>query len=261
MFLLLFLLTLSSHSLFLKLDSFFIRPFAEAELNLLNGTFLTSENTITADRMLDVSIVGPDYELEYDPALWLETNNTAVLPFRAGESGTYLAGVSTKPRNIELTASEFNEYLEHDGVLDVLEKRKMGTGNDQNVVEQYEKHVKAVLQVGNKKTKHFSTQLGYPIEFIPLSNPYRLRVGDKIRIRLLFNGDPLPEQIVFSGYEKEEDDHHATEAMVRTNEEGIAEVKIDHSGKCYLRTIYMRESTKEGLDYESYWATLTFEVR
>ena len=58
LFLLLVFLTLSSHDMFLKFDSFLLEPNKAASLHLYNGTFDRSDNYITRDRMLDVSMVG-----------------------------------------------------------------------------------------------------------------------------------------------------------------------------------------------------------
>jgi hypothetical protein len=48
--------------------------------------------------------------------------------------------------------------------------------------------------------------------------------------------------------------------MVRTDGEGVAQVEVTHSGRWYVRLIRMLPSDDEGVDYESNWATLTFEV-
>jgi hypothetical protein len=40
----------------------------------------------------------------------------------------------------------------------------------------------------------------------------------------------------------------------------VAQVEITRSGRWYLRLIRMLPSDDEGVDYESNWATLTFEV-
>ena len=50
---------LSGHTMFLKLDSYFLEPNSRATVQLINGEWELSENVITRDRMLDVSIVGP----------------------------------------------------------------------------------------------------------------------------------------------------------------------------------------------------------
>ncbi|MEO0875726.1 MAG: DUF4198 domain-containing protein, partial [Bacteroidota bacterium] len=36
----------------------------------------------------------------------------------------------------------------------------------------------------------WQTVLGYPIEFVPLNNPYHLHAGEALNARLLWQGEP-----------------------------------------------------------------------
>ena len=74
----------------------------------------------TNDRCL--SVVDGQGDVSYPQSgQWQDEDNISKLSFQTGDPGTYVLGVSTKPRMIELSAEDFNEYLAHDGVLDVLE--------------------------------------------------------------------------------------------------------------------------------------------
>ena len=53
-----------SHELFLKTDSHFLKANTATQLFLLNGTFDTSENAITVDRIVIPKIIGPNYLME-----------------------------------------------------------------------------------------------------------------------------------------------------------------------------------------------------
>ncbi len=189
----------SSHDLYLKMEIYFLQPNQEATLMLYNGTFDQSENTITRDRMLDASFVAQGERVPIQPELWKDQDSTITyLTFNTGEAGTYVAGVSTKARNIELAADRFNDYLKHDGIMDMLEQRKKNNTMDQDAVESYQKHVKAIYQIGDVKTDDWKTVLGYPIEFVPLSNPYDKYSGESLDIQLLLDGKPLANQLVYA---------------------------------------------------------------
>ncbi|MDX1408486.1 MAG: DUF4198 domain-containing protein, partial [Saprospiraceae bacterium] len=130
------------------------------------------------------------------------------------------------------------------------------------------KHVKAVLQVGDQKSDHYQTALGYPIEFVPLTNPYDLKTGQLIRVQLLRDGAPLPDQLVYVGHAGQGHSHqggsehsHGGEKQLRTDRNGMILPQITEAGHWYLRTIHMVEVDGDDLDYESNWATLTFEVK
>ena len=269
--LILLVFILSSHDLFIKMDSYFLQPNTDSKLSLFNGTFENSENIITRDRMLDVSIVSNGKRMRVDSSQWSDVDSTqTVLDFTTGSSGTYLAGVSTRARNIALSASDFNDYLEHDGVLDMLEKRKTTGTLYEDAVEKYSKHVKAVFQVGDSLSNDWKAVLGYPIEFIPQQNPYSLTLGNTIQVLLLRDGNPLSDQLVYAGFadsdhthtgEHTHEAHHHDEQQRRTDKNGMCDFKIDHSGLWYVRTIHLVESDIDSLTHESNWASLSFEVR
>lgn len=203
LFLLLALILLCSHDLYIKMETYFLRPNQEATLSLYNGTFEKSENIITRDRMIDASIVAQGKRSPIQTEKWQDKDTTITqLPFTTGEAGTYVVGVSTKARNIELNAEAFNSYLEHDGVLDMIEQRKKDSVMNEDAVESYQKHVKAIYQVGDTKTNDWSTVLGYPIEFVPKANPYEKYSGEKLEVQLLLDGKPLSNQLVYANYIK-----------------------------------------------------------
>lgn len=215
--------SLAAHDMFLKLDSYFLEPGSKASVALLNGTFQRSENVISRDRMQDVSLVGPGpaWVTHPQPNQWRDTASTAVLDFETRGPGTYVLGVSTKPRTLSLTGEEFDAYLEHDGVLDVLERRQRTGRAGTAAVETYSKHVKAVLQVGDLRTDGYQRRFGYPVELVPQRHPYRLTVGDTLPLLLLEEGEPVAEQLVYAshdGYEETGSDTSVDEARNVTGE-------------------------------------------
>ncbi|WP_299130025.1 DUF4198 domain-containing protein [uncultured Winogradskyella sp.] len=212
---------LCSHDLFIKLETYFLQPNQEATLSLFNGTFEKSDNIITRDRMLDASVVAQGERVAIEATKWEDQDSTITnLKFRTGESGTYVAGVSTKARNIELTAEKFNKYLKSDGVFDMLQQRTNDNLLDKDVVENYQKHVKAIYQVGDTKTNDWKTVLGYPIEFVPQANPYDKHTGDQLQAQLLLDGKPLAHQLIFADFIKSAHSHqHGRHEADHTHDE------------------------------------------
>lgn len=276
-----------SHDMYLKMDTYFFRPNQEHQIFLFNGTFSKSENVIDRDRMIDASLLGNGNRIKIKDEQWTDKDSTTtILNFNTGVEGTWVAGVSTKPRNFAMTSDKFNSYLEHDGVKDVLQERKEnGTLND-DAIEKYSKHVKTIFQVGDKTSEDWKTEFGYPIEFIPLENPYEKYTGDTLQIKLLRDSQPLQNQLVYADFkasakghshhhneshshEHNENDHthkdgeehsHTSGQELRTDSNGIVNLQLTNDGIWYLRTIHLVDSEEEGLTHESNWATLTFEV-
>lgn len=292
--LLLAVIVLCSHDLYIKMETYFLQPNQQATLSLYNGTFENSENTITRDRILDASIIAQGQREMIKPEQWKDQDSTITqLNFKTGKAGTYVVGVSTKARNIELAANDFNSYLKHDGIIDMLKQRTNNNLLDKDAVENYQKHVKAIYQVGDVKTDDWKTVLGYPIEFVPQTNPYEKYSGDNLEVKLLLDGKPLTNQLVYADYIKsshshdntyhthkgnekthshdhshedsmsnsEEEHTHTNGQQLRTNNQGIVMVNLPEDGIYYLRTIRMVNVTdNEELTHQSKWATLTFEV-
>ncbi len=269
-------LILCSHDMYLKFDQYLLKPWSEAVIQLFNGTFDRSDNVITRDRMLDVSLVGNGIRTAVDTAQWYEEGSTTYLQFTTEASGTWVAGVSTKARSFAQSAEDFNDYLKHDGVLDMLESRTaQGTLQD-SAVEKYSKHVKTIFQVGTQLTDDYKTELGYPIEFILMENPYDLHPGHDLPVKLLFNQEPLANQLVYVGnqatsqqhthdghthsHDEETDHQHDEMLQLRTDDQGMLKVPLSEPGIWYLRTIHLVEVSEEGLTHESNWATVTFAI-
>jgi hypothetical protein len=250
---------LLAHDLFIKLDSYFLAPNSTVRVPILNGTFSVSEGSVARNRVMDITVVSPTGRLQIDTTNWIAENDTTFLQIRTGDGGTYVVGASTRPNLIELEAEDFNRYLELDGIPDVLEQRRKNNELDKAARERYHKHVKAVFQVGDTRTETYSTVLGYPAEIVPLENPYTLSVDETLRVRALVDGNPVANQLMIAGGEN--DGEVIEERSTRTDADGVARFTVDSPGRWYVKFINMSPSPEEDLDYESKWATLTFEIR
>jgi hypothetical protein len=253
--------SLSAHDFFFRLDDYFVKPGTTIKVHALNGTFSSSENSITRDRLRDLSVVSAAGREHPDTLSWTSAGDTSVLTVRIGQAGTYVIGASLRPRQIDLKAKEFNQYLTEDGIPDVLAERRKKNELERDAAERYSKHIKAIVQAGASRTGDFSAVLGYPAEIIPLDNPYSLRAGSTIRVRAMVDGRAISNQLVVAGGRNSRGGRF-TEQKVRTDASGIARVRLGSAGQWYVKFIRMVPYTgPEKLDYESKWATLTFGIR
>jgi uncharacterized GH25 family protein len=191
---------------------------------------------------------------------WVAKGDTTRVTIQTGAPGTYVVGISLLPKEITLKAKEFNAYLEEDGIPDILELRRTRGQMDKSARERYAKHVKAIIQVGDSITRGWDIRLGYPAEIIPLANPYTLMIGDSLPIVALVDRKPVAGLTVLAGFEPP--GGKAEQAVaVTTDSTGRAAIKLTSAGKWYVKFIRMVPATAAGIDYESKWATLTFELR
>ena len=250
----------AAHDMFVKPARYFVPEQSEVLVRILNGTFSQSENSIARSRLKDVSIVSPAGRAALDTAQWNVAGDTSSFSFRTGAAGTYVIGTSTRPSIIALEAKQFNQYLAEDGIPDVLEARKQGGELEKPARERYHKHVKALLQVGEARSEHFSTELGYPAELVPLENPYAVARGGVLRVRTLVDGKPAANQFVLYGG-RTPAGARLEQRNVRSDGEGIARIPLRAAGTWYIKFINMTRMQRDTVDYESKWATLTFQVR
>ena len=250
---------LFAHDLFLKLETYFVPPRTPVRIAVLNGSFTTSEGAVTPDRLRDLSIASAGGRVALPRDAWRPQGDTTWLTLTTGAPGTYVVGASLLPRQIALAAKDFNAYLEEDGIPDVLAARTRDGELTKDARERYQKHVKAIFQVGDLRTRAFETVLGYPAEIVPLTNPYFAIVGDTLAVRCLLDGRPVAQQLVIAGGER--DSTRIPEVRVRSDTQGVARFVIRTPGKWYIKFIRMTAVQGDSVNYESKWATLTFQVR
>ncbi len=248
-----------AHDLFLKTDSYFLQPNSKFAIKIMNGTFQESEGAVSYARLNDVSVISGGKRIHPQETDFTKNETTAFMNLTTGAAGTYVVGLSTKSREIALKAADFNEYLKEDGLPDTLEERRQTGELEKDAKERYAKHVKAILQVGKKQTDDYKTVLGYPVELVPQQNPYKLKKGDTIDILCLKDGQPLVGQVVLAG--REANGKMTVTPELRSDKNGMVKLRLDGSGKWYVKFINMAKLDDPDLNYESKWTTLTFEIR
>lgn len=250
-----------AHDLFLKLDSFFVAVGDKVSIKVLNGSFQASEGAVNFARLKDLSVISPSgARTNPKEADFTKVETTSYLNLQPTEAGNYVVGLSTGTREIDLKAKDFNEYLIEDGIPDTLADRKKRNELTRDVREQYSKHVKTIFQAGGEQSDNYKTALGYPVEIVPQTNPYALKSGADFEFLCLKDGKPLTNQFVMSGHE-DASGKLITSENVRTNSKGIAKIKLGGAGRWYVKFINMTRLADPKINYESKWATLTFELK
>ena len=253
-----------AHEMFLKPQNYFPDAGTETMVTLVNGSFDKSENETTRDRMNDVSVITGGQNTRPAVSQWSDMDKASHLALKVGVTGTYVLGVSTKPNVIELSAKDFDAYLEHDGVEDTLKARQAEPATTA-VKERYSKHVRSFLQVGEKRTGDWAAKLGYPVEILPRRNPLDVKAGGDFGFTVIFKDKPAANQLVYASYEGYSghtvDAGHLQAHVLRTDASGNASFKVTNAGTWYVTLIHMQKVEDGEANYESNWATLTFQVR
>jgi uncharacterized GH25 family protein len=217
--------------------------------------FPNSLSAVTPDRVNQFVLAGKS--VKEDITEFKVQGNSLVTKYIFKESGTYVVGVDLKPREIKLTAEEFNEYLLHDGLPNIYELRKKEGILDKDAVEHYSKYPKTIIQVGKKLDKVPMKPLGLPIEIVPKVNPYGLKLGDDLEVTVLFRGKPLSGVEIAWSYPGKGEEFAGSK---KTDKNGKAVIPLDKAGPYVIRLTHMEWVKKPTHEWESYWTSLTFEV-
>jgi len=252
--------TVFAHDMFLKLASYFLAPNAAVTVPLLNGTFDTSENSIARPRIADIAVLGPAGRTTFDTTVVSARNDSTFFALRTGAAGTYVIGVSTRPNIIAMSGEQFLEYLKEEGLDHVATARRQAGTTQDSVRERYAKHVKAIVQVGETRSGSFGAALGYAAELVPLDNPYDWKRGAPLRFRAVVDGAPVPGLTLISGG-RTAAGVSLPRRELRTDSAGVVTLAPSGPGVWYLTFIHIGAVTAPDHNYQSEWATITFQLR
>ena len=176
------------------------------------------------------------------------------LPMEASAAGASwaLATISLKPGEIELDTAGVEEYLRELGDPEAL-RTAWSPGDRWR--ERFYKHAKALVRMGEGRADTEAMDAGMVFEFIPLQDPTRLRPGQPLDFRLEFDDQPLADHRVGMVYANS----HG-EVWTRTDANGLGRLVLAHPGWALLHSVVISPSDEDSLDWESHFATLSFEI-
>jgi uncharacterized GH25 family protein len=183
--------------------------------------------------------------------------NSGLLEFVPESAGLYVVAVETQPRLITLAADRFNEYLVADGMPHIYRLRAKEKTLDQPGKERYSKYVKALVRVGEGGGGDPGRVVGMALEIVPLRDPFTMKIGATLPVRVLYHGKPLAEANV--GWQHPGDGETAR-GYVRTDDKGEALVPVARPGLMTVRLTHMTRPKAAEYEWESFWSTLTFRV-
>lgn len=157
--------------------------------------------------------------------------------------------------------SSFNtKYLKNGKEI----KLKKDMKNVKNVISSTysQQFAKSLIKVGEGPSQNATKALGLRLEMVPLENPYDLKVGDKLHVKLLYEGEPATYTKIWAqpaGLGKGNDFFYAAS----TNGEGIAEIRITDFGPWLLKTgvsLPPKGNLVGRVKLVNYFSSLTFMI-
>ena len=181
---------------------------------------------------------------------------SGLLGFTPQAPGIYVIGVETKPQIIALAADDFNAYLVSDGLAHIFQLRAKEKTLNQPARERYQKSPKALVKVGDGSNGDAQKPMGLFLEIVPLNDPFSLKVGATLKVRVDFQGKPLRDANLGWSYAGDAE----CSGSIRSDRNGEALVPIARQGLMTIRLTHMTLPKNAEYEWESFWTTLTFRV-
>ncbi|WP_218082252.1 DUF4198 domain-containing protein [Anthocerotibacter panamensis] len=172
--------------------------------------------------------------------------------------GSYLLALDRNAQNIQLPAPKFNAYLQEEGLTDILRLRARKGQTKSPGRERYARNIKAIIQVGEPVEETPLRTLDKTIEMLPQQNPYALKAGDPFSLQVRFAGKALVNRQVNAYILNQGKVSHQD---ARTDPKGMVTFRLK-PGVWLIRLVHMRpcQQACQGVDWESFWSSLTFAL-
>jgi hypothetical protein len=237
-------------------------PGALLEIRLRVGEHFVGDLVARNEKRI-VRFVARDAALTERAVLGIDGESPAGL-LRLERPGLHVLGYQSHATAIELEAAKFEQYLAEEGLERVIEERRARGESARSGREAYARCAKALLVAQGEQElapadwKGFDVPLGLALELVPLANPCSPAPGAELDLRLVWQGKPLAGALV--GCLAQADPQH--ELRVRSDEEGRVRFKLARGGAQLVHAVHMvRAAPGADRDWESHWASLTFEAR
>ncbi len=172
--------------------------------------------------------------------------------------GATLLAYQSEPARVYLRAYEFETYLKEEGLEAIVAARAERGESQKMGLEQYVRCAKALLRTPDAPLH--DRVAGLPFELVARGDLAPLGAGGALSIEVLWKGAPLPGVQVVAL----ERDHPDAPQSGRSDAVGRVELALPHGGFWMVKAVHMErlgaEHAATRLDWESHWATLTFEV-
>jgi hypothetical protein len=244
----------AAHETWLLPDDFAPEPGAELSFAMASGMGFPSDGAgIAPDRIVAAGVIHGVTSTPLEPAE--ERFEALELRGTAGP-GVQCVHVRLAPRTLELDGDVVPAYLDEIGAGPGLHDLWRTSPVPSRWRETYAKGAKAYLRAGpdpEGAEPCWKRPLGHPFELVPDVDPTALRAGDDLVLTVLLDGAPVAGQAL--GLVRADGERGP---LRRTDRFGRIRLRIPEAG-AYL--VYGTHLRRVGAEWESDFATLTFEAR
>lgn len=249
--------TASAHEFWLTPSSFSPAKGSPVDLSLLVGEFYTGELVgVTASHAASVRLFSAANEQDITSGI----PRDRMLPglrLSLPSSGTHLLAYDSHPSEVVLSADKFHAYLHDEGLDAIILQRQANGSASKEARERFRRHAKVLLRVEGKTDGTFGKRTGQRLEIVPLADPFRAVAGDRLAWQITFDGKPLGS-VLLKAWHKE--GAQVSVMRARTDARGQVTLALPFAGPWLMNVVHMVPGGAPGVDWESHWGSLTFEL-
>jgi uncharacterized GH25 family protein len=172
---------------------------------------------------------------------------------RIPAAGVYLVGYESQPRKVSLEGDKLDQYIREEG----LEPFFRG-GRPEKIEDRYSRYAKSLLVAGGAApaARGWEKKLGFALELVPERDPAGIAAGASLPLILLRDGRPLAGAQVSARKRGQP----ATRLTARSDDHGRVSFQLPEPGVWMVNSVFIRPVPGSADDWESLWASLTFEI-
>ncbi|MEM7561984.1 MAG: DUF4198 domain-containing protein [Pseudomonadota bacterium] len=251
-FILFFSPTLQAHDFWIEANPFIQLEKKPIEISLMVGEHLTGKSQPNRLNRYHEFNYTRNGQLQEVPGV-MGRNPAGII--HDYDDGVFVVTYRSVTRTVRLGAAKFRQYLNEEGLQKHLKHPVLN--QQRKVVEHYTRYAKALVKSGQAAgADQTDTVLGHRLELHADRSPYTANPGETFDVQLTFEQKPAVDVLV-SAFCAENPD---LKQQQRTDSKGMVTIDLDCSGTWLVKAVTMQPSTVEGIDFESFWASLTFEA-
>jgi uncharacterized GH25 family protein len=190
------------------------------------------------------------------PVVGLDGSNPAGVA-RLVVAGDYIVSYASDRAFTEVPVAEFEQYVSEKGMEAIVAAHGRRDARRETVREAYSRHSKALVRVGDAGADVFDRATGLRLELIAVSDLLSANGAAPRSFRLLHEGKPLAGALVVATRLGTAD----ADLNVRTDAGGRVSFRLRSPGMWRIAAVHMIDPPGNvAADWESLWASLTFEL-
>jgi uncharacterized GH25 family protein len=167
-----------------------------------------------------------------------------------------VVGYQSYPRSIDLAPDKFDQYLGEEGLDAIRSLAIASKKSDRPAHERYSRCAKSLLLSGAPAKTDGDRTLGLTLELVAERNPYLTPPGQPLPFELTYEGKPQTGALVIAVNERDP----SRKMSARSDRAGRVVFTFPVGGAWLVKAVHMIPSKSPDADWESFWASLTFEL-